>query len=311
MRLRWVAVALVALTACASAQDPSDTPEPTESSALPTAAPTEPVPSTDPTDGETPTEVASAEPTEAPTTGPPPAGQTVDVFLFREQGNGDGFWVEPQSVQLPAGTVGVARAALEALIATRRFEPGLDNLLPPETEVLGVDIDGTTLVVDLDFPDDELPLGAQYEASAFAQIAHTGSQFPTVRRVQVLEEGRTPPSGHSDWSKPLRADPFELVPVDIESPAYGATVPAGDVTVTGTANTFEATVQLRLRNPAGDVVENTFTTATCGSGCRGTWTHTFAGLDEPGTWTVAAAESDPSDGEGRPPFRVKTTFTVE
>lgn len=48
---------------------------------------------------------------------------------------------------------------------------------------------------------------------------------------------------------------------------------AGDtsVAVSGTANTFEANVQLRVRQ--GDtIVATTFTTARCGTGCRGSFT---------------------------------------
>jgi immunoglobulin-like protein involved in spore germination len=43
------------------------------------------------------------------------------------------------------------------------------------------------------------------------------------------------------------------------------------MTVAGTANVFEATVTLRLLDASGREIATRFTTATCGSGCRGSW----------------------------------------
>jgi hypothetical protein len=57
------------------------------------------------------------------------------------------------------------------------------------------------------------------------------------------------------------------------------------------------------------VVEETFTTATSGSGERGRWESTFD-LTGPGTWTIEATEDDPSDGEGRPPFATTLELQV-
>ena len=61
------------------------------------------------------------------------------------------------------------------------------------------------------------------------------------------------------------------------------------VTISGTADVFEATVSVRILNSAGDEIARTFTTATCGTGCRGDYsvpvryavTH-----EEPGTIEV-------------------------
>jgi hypothetical protein len=41
------------------------------------------------------------------------------------------------------------------------------------------------------------------------------------------------------------------------------------VTISGTADVFEATVSIRILDSSGALLEETFTTATCGSGCRG------------------------------------------
>jgi Immunoglobulin-like domain of bacterial spore germination len=39
--------------------------------------------------------------------------------------------------------------------------------------------------------------------------------------------------------------------------------------VSGTADVFEATVSIRVLDSAGHEIARTFTTATCGTGCRG------------------------------------------
>lgn len=52
------------------------------------------------------------------------------------------------------------------------------------------------------------------------------------------------------------------------APERNATV-TSPVTISGTADVFEASVTIRILDEAGNVVAETFTTATCGTGCRG------------------------------------------
>jgi hypothetical protein len=49
----------------------------------------------------------------------------------------------------------------------------------------------------------------------------------------------------------------------------------GTMQIVGIANTFEATVNLIVRNGAGEVVHETFTSATCGTGCWGDFEFTI------------------------------------
>jgi hypothetical protein len=82
----------------------------------------------------------------------------------------------------------------------------------------------------------------------------------------------------------------------VEDPAAGAGV-TSPVTVSGTADVFEGTVSVRVLDSNGHVVGKAFTTATCGTGCRGTFSvrvrYHVAGNDVPGTVMVfeASAES--------------------
>ncbi len=221
------------------------------------------------------------------------------------------LWVEPVTVALDQPTTAVATAAMEALFSGEGAHAGLSA--PASADVLGADLDAGLLTVNVSGGIRDQRRGSAAEAALAQAMAHTSAQFGTVDAVRLWVDGQpiTELWGHLDWSQPISPDPFALSPIDFERPPWGASVPAGPVTASGSANTFEATVTLRLIDPSGRVVEETFTTATCGSGCRGSWEHTFdAAASTPGTWTIEAEEPDPSAGEGRPPFVTSVDFEV-
>ena len=97
-----------------------------------------------------------------------------------------------------------------------------------------------------------------------AQVVYTLTQYPTIRRVRFgMTEGSVRPK---TWN---RAAFENLLPaIVVDSPMIGARV-STPVTVSGTANVFEATVSLRILDENGKELARTFTTATCGTGCRG------------------------------------------
>ena len=271
-----------------------------------TAAPTVPAPSE-----AVPSAAASSEPPmPQPTEAEPVAqGREVELWFIRDRPS---FTLEPEMHRLPAPTQAVAREALELLVTSTPQDPALASAIPHGTKILDVSLTNEMLTVDVQFPSEGLHMGAGYESALFSQIIHTGAQFETVRRVLILEEGRTPETPHGViLDEPRKPDEYEISPVVIMEPRHGETVDAGSVTVSGTANVYEANVVLRLIDPDGTTVEKTFTTATCGTGCRGTWEHTFTDVTTPGQWTVVAGASDPSGGaEGYAPYKVRRTFTV-
>jgi hypothetical protein len=115
--------------------------------------------------------------------------------------------------------------------------------------------------------------------------------------------------GHLDWSSPIEVDPFMLSPVTITTPLADDEVAVGSVTFRGQATVFEATVLVTLLDGDGRVLEEGFVTASTGAPERGTWAWTVE-LTTPGTYMVVAAESDPSGGEGRPPFSTTRTISA-
>jgi Immunoglobulin-like domain of bacterial spore germination len=95
-----------------------------------------------------------------------------------------------------------------------------------------------------------------------------------------------------------------LPPILVVRPAIDEQV-ASPVVVRGSANVFEANVTVKVLDEDENVLAETFTTATCGSGCRGTYRVAVPfELDrEQDGWIVV--HDDDAAGVGRPPHEVR------
>lgn len=254
-------------------------------------------------------QTASPGPSPSQTVSEQAASQEVTAWFLRE--TPDALWVEPRTTLVPP-TEGVGRAAMELLFSGKAGHPELLAVVS-DVEVRDVRREDDVLVVDVD-EDVKEGRGSGYEEGFAQQFAYTAAQFDGVRGARLLVEGEPIDTlwGHMDWSGVMEPEPFKETPITIESPDWGQAVPQGALTASGQANTFEATLAVRLIDPDGKTVEEQWITATSGSGTRGTWEHTFdAPVDRAGTWTVEAEEPDPSGGmEGRPPLVVRQQFQV-
>ena len=281
-------VAALALSACAGDDGPDD------------AAPT-PVPAT---------------PSPAPDAAPAPddeATEVVAVHLVRSAPTT--FFVEPVPVRVPAvGDATSARitAAVEALLElTASPDPELATSVPAGTTLTMVSIDGPVVTLDLSGGIVGSSGSSSQETTFAQQLAHTARVDASIEAIALTIDGApvTGLWGHLDWSVPVAVDPFILSPVTITTPIAGDQVPVGEVTFRGQATVFEATVLVTLTDADGTVLEEGFVTATTGAPERGTWEWTVT-LPSAGTYTVTAGESDPSEGEGRPPFTTSRTVTA-
>ena len=142
-----------------------------------------------------------------------------------------------------------------------------------------------------------------------AQVVFTLTQFPTVRGVLFHLDGE-PVNVFSGEGIVLdhpvgRKDYEDLLPViAVDKPVAGARV-SSPVDVSGSANVFEANLTVKVLDENGHVVGKTFTTATCGTGCRGTYSVpvTFkVGREQSGTIVVS---DDDAAGTGTPPHQVR------
>lgn len=306
LRLLWLVLTMLGLlgAGCTSGQPQQITVTPAATPA-PTVVIATPIPS-----APTPTASSSTPgPSASPDSGAAVQAQ-LDYYLMRDSGGR--FWVEPVSFTYdPAAVDGaVAREAVTRLLAADDM-PGLVTVVPDGTELRDIAVADGLLRIDLSSDvADNTSAGAAVEEIFQQVLAHTGSQFSTVDRVQLLVEGApvTDLWGHLDWSTPFQADPFIISPIIITNAMGLRGDGGGSIQLAGTANVFEAVFQVVVSD-SGRVVQSSPVMATCGSGCRGDWEATIEGLPA-GSYTVTAGEEDASDGEGFTPFEVSLRVDV-
>jgi hypothetical protein len=210
----------------------------------------------------------------------------------------------------------VATAAMNALLAgptAAEAKAGLATSVPDGTKLLGISIKKGVATVDLT---------SQYQSGGgslsmkarLAQVVYTLTQFSTVRAVLFHLDGE-PVNVFSGEGIVLdhpvgRKDYADLLPViAVDKPSAGARV-SSPVAVAGSANVFEANVTVKVLDENGNVVGHAFTTATCGTGCRGTYSVpvTFkVGREQPGTIVVS---DDDAAGTGTPPHQVRVPVVL-
>lgn len=253
--------------------------------------------------------------TESPEATPEPSGppattsKQLEVWFTR----GEDLFVAHHEVETGAA---VARAAMEQLLARPNdFEAnaGVSTSVPPGTRLLGLSIEDGVATVDLSEEYGDTGGGTMGESLAVAQVVYTLTQFPTVQGVS-FEIDSTPlqmTPGHGiDLRKPQRRNDWDdLMPsILVTSPSMGERV-TSPVTVAGTANVFEATVQMRVLDAEGNRLDRAFTTATCGTGCRGDFSHelTFE-VDSEQHGVIEVWWDSPEDGSRRDVVQIAVTL---
>ena len=138
-------------------------------------------------------------------------------------------------------------------------------------------------------------LGVGLVATACASDSDVGAPTPSSR---PSERTTSPTSEPTDSANPA---------IVVKQPASGGEV-ASPVTISGTADVFEATVHLRILDSGGLEVAARFTTATCGSGCRGEFsTQLSYFVEETQDGTIEVFEMSAEDGS---PINVVTVPVV-
>lgn len=244
---------------------------------------------------------------ETPTPAPAAADQ-LEVWFTQ----GDRLFVSRRMVP---DTPAVGRAALEQLLARPdEFESnaGVTTAIPAGVELLGLTISDGVATVDLSEGFGR-GSGSTAELLSVAQVVYTLTQFPTVTGVLFEVEGRplkkTPGHGLLLSGRQTRRDwQDQLPPILVTKPAMGDQI-SSPVAVEGTADVFEATVQMRLLNAAGNHLARAFTTASCGTGCRGDFTHelTFE-VDQEQHGVLEVWWDSPEDGSRKDVVRIAVTL---
>jgi germination protein M len=203
-------------------------------------------------------------------TGTPTSQVTYQVWFANDEGLFVSYRTSPETPRI--GT-----AALEALLeGPDSFEEGygLWTAIPDGTQLLGLSIDDGIARVDLT-SEFETGGGTASMQTRLAQVVYTITQFPTVEGVVFSLDGEPIDILGGEGiiiDHPLtRRDYADLLPaILVLSPALTQSVES-PVLIRGSANVFEANVSVQILNENDEVLAETFTTATCGSGCRGTF----------------------------------------
>jgi germination protein M len=242
-------------------------------------------------------------------TGTVPTKLSLQVWLTRDDGL---VAVRRTHEPTPLVATTAIKSLLDGPTASERVM-GFASAVPTGTKLLGIAIHNGVATVDLtsEFQDGA---GSRSMQMRLGQVVYTLTQFPTVQKVRFRLDG-TPVNVFSSEGIVLdhpvgRSDYSDLLPaITVTKPAPDSSV-TSPVTVAGTANVFEANVTVEILNANGDVVGKTFTTASCGTGCRGTYSVTAS-------FEVAKAQSgtivvhdDDAAGTGKPPHEVRVPVTL-
>jgi germination protein M len=282
MRMRITALAcaaaLAGLGACSNDSDTA--PEPT--SDAPATDP--PTPSEEPTESPSPTEDTDDD------------ANTVSFQVWFA----DGKRLAPAIATIEA-TPRVGSAALDALIEGPAGAGNLTSAVPDGTTVESLNIEGGTATVDLS-SEFEAGSGIPSMGMRLGQLTFTLTQFPTIKRVVLEVEGERVEEFSEEGlviERPLtRADFEDISPAIIVDRPLGESESASPVTVSGTANVFEANVSIRIVASDDEVLAETFTTATCGSGCRGEFSEVVEfDIQEPTEATIQVYEESAETGK--------------
>jgi len=231
---------------------------------------------------------------------------TAVYFLMEATGEswGGGPFLVPvaRRVDEPDPLTGTVQALIEGPTPDEASSiPAVSTAVPPGTELLGVTIDEGIATVDLS-SEFAAGGGSFAEIARLDQLVYTVTRLDGVGGLRLKIDGELIElfGGHGiDVSDPLARTDIDLTlpAILIESPVYGDFGSSNPLVVSGTANVFEATVSLALTDNDGLILWEGFTTATCGTGCRGEWEASIPyDIDEPQMGSLIAWEASARDG---------------
>ena len=204
------------------------------------------------------------------------------------------------------------RALLDGPDAVERAsDPAPFTQIPVGTRLVTLDMSGPVANVELsrEF------LGGSPKAvlERMAQVVYTLTQFPTVTSVAISVErvAVTAPFTGGALKRPLKRTDFseQLPAICVDTPAWGD-LTTSPITVRGYANVFEAQFMVQIRDGAGTVLSAKTVTASCGTGCWGTFLTTLpysVAIDQWGTLRVysASAKDGAPENERIYPIRLR------
>jgi hypothetical protein len=205
--------------------------------------------------------------------------------------------------EVPRSTA-VAKAAVTALLAGPTRAESADRLIstaiPDRTTLLSVVAKNGVATVNLSTQYDSGGGSASMQYR-LAQVVYTLTQFATIKSVVFQIDGETVTVFGSEGivlDGPVgRADYVDQLPaIFVDRPALRAGFAPGG-RVSGNAEVFEATFRIMILDGAGNALVDDQVMASCGTGCRGTFSTTLNYTIGKAQWgTLRAYEPSAADG---------------
>lgn len=172
-------------------------------------------------------------------------------------------------------TADAPRAALEELINVAPATPGAQRVLPAGTKINGISIKDGLATVDFSREVLQANVGAAGEGLGITSIVNTLSEFPDIKKVSFLVEGKLDQQAKDWWGHiGLYSQPFKRDLSRVYEPSIWVTAPTpgqkigSPLEVQGSARVFEAAVNLRLIDNTGEILAEGTATATSGAPSR-------------------------------------------
>ena len=245
---------------------------------------------------------ASPSPSRSPTTlSPSPSPTPTRTMTYELWFDLDGYLFVTHRTE--PFTPAVGTRTLEALLEgpnAIEAAAGVGSSINSGTRLLGLHIRDGVATVNFDdgFTAEETPAIA---VGSLSQIVYTLTQFDSIDGVVFEVAGaRLTNFGGYELDGPQRRANFadQLPAILVEAPRIGQRV-SSPVTISGTADVFEAVVSIAILDEHRNVIASSFTMATCGTGCRGTYSTDVrydVGTRQPGTirvYEVSAKDGSP------------------
>lgn len=238
----------------------------------------------------------------APVTGHTPATMPVEVWMAHR----GKLWPVERSVKFTPALIGAAVHGLLSGPSASDGRSGVQSAVPAGTQLLGISLHGGVATVDLtsDFQGPDVAS----QRLALAQLVYTVTGNPNVHGVTLHLDG-APVAAFADGlvlPDPIRRTSMgfaKLVsPITVVRPRPGATVRA-PFTVSGVADVFEAGLTYKLLDASGHELGSGSSSASCGTGCPGTFSFQIPELGvstiQRGTLVISSANASGKPGGGQ------------
>ena len=220
---------------------------------------------------------------------------------FIEHGTLQVFYEEVPAPENPLPALVTLLDGVPSILA----ETGVSTAVPEDTTLEDLEVSDGVATVTLagNFPDDS---DAQQNLT-YAQIVWTMTQFPMIDEVALVwESAESGGVGTGPESRDMYQD--LLAPIVVEYP-YPDRIVGRTFELSGIANVYEATVSWRLIDEDGNIFKEGFVTATCGSGCWGTFEDRISLEGVPGD-RIRLEVFESSAEDGAPMNIVRIPLTV-